>query len=147
MALSGGSNNKVSLPPLNFTLNQDNYLLWETTIRSVLEMFNWEKYHDSTRVPTLTVVSSSIDSSSTNQTHIPNPEYDTRKSHDRVIFLWIKTTIDPSILGHIIQCRTTAEARTSLHNSFQTQSVARVMTLCLQLQTLTKGSLSIVEYI
>ncbi|KAH0658877.1 hypothetical protein KY285_027424 [Solanum tuberosum] len=146
MALSEGSNNKISLPPLNFTLTQDNYLLWETTIRSALEIFNWEKYLDSTQMPALTVVSPTIDSS-TNQTHVPNPEYETWKSRDRVIFLWIKTTIYPSILGHINQSRTVVEAWTSLHHIFQTQSLAWVMTLCLQLQTMTKGSLSIMEYV
>ena len=97
-------------------------------------------------MPTRTVVSPSTDSS-TNQTHVPNPEYETWKSHDRVILLWIKTTIDSSILGHIIQSQTTAEAWTSLHHIFQTQSLARVMTLRLQLQTMTKGSLSIMEYV
>ena len=101
LKLSGGSKNKVSLPPLNFTLTQDNYLLWETTIRSSLEVFNWEKYLYSTQMPTRMVVSPTIDSS-TNKTHVPNPEYETWKSHDRVILLWIKTTIDRSILGHII---------------------------------------------
>ncbi|KAG5584608.1 hypothetical protein H5410_045042, partial [Solanum commersonii] len=37
VALPGGSNNKIFLSPLNFTHNQDNYPLWETTIRSALE--------------------------------------------------------------------------------------------------------------
>uniref|UniRef100_A0A3Q7IDP4 Uncharacterized protein n=1 Tax=Solanum lycopersicum TaxID=4081 RepID=A0A3Q7IDP4_SOLLC len=97
-------------------------------------------------MPSRTVLSPSTDSS-TNQTHVPNPEYETWKSHDRVILLWIKTTIDSSILGHIIQSQTTAEAWTSLHHIFQTQSLARVMTLRLQLQTMTKGSLSIMEYV
>ncbi|KAH0662500.1 hypothetical protein KY284_027431 [Solanum tuberosum] len=123
MALSKGSNNKVSLPPLNFTLTQDNYLLWETTIKYALEIFNWEKYLDSTQMSALTVVSPTTDSS-TNQTHVPNPEYESWKSCDRVILIWIKTTIDPSILGHINQSRTAAEAWTSLHHIFQTQSLA-----------------------
>ncbi|KAH0749227.1 hypothetical protein KY290_028459 [Solanum tuberosum] len=146
MALSKGSNNKVSLPPLNLTLTQDNYLLWKTTIRSALEIFNWEKYLDSTQMPALTVVSPTTDSS-TNQTHVPNPEYETWKSHDRVILIWIKTTNDSSILGHINQSQTATEAWTSLHHIFQTQSLAWVMTLRLQLQTMTNGSLSIIEYV
>ncbi|KAL5848350.1 hypothetical protein ACOSQ4_006363 [Xanthoceras sorbifolium] len=57
------------------------------------------------------------------------------------------STLSPSILGRVTQCVTSCEVWNTVTNMFSQQSMARIMHLRSQLQTLKKGALKISDYI
>ncbi|KAL5845201.1 hypothetical protein ACOSQ4_011159 [Xanthoceras sorbifolium] len=57
------------------------------------------------------------------------------------------STLSESVLGRVTQCITLCEVWLTMTNMFSQQSMARIMHLRSQLQTLKKGSMKISEYI
>ena len=51
------------------------------------------------------------------------------------------------MLGHVVQCQSSAEVWKTLEQLFSAKSKARILQLRLSLQTLKKGSSSIEDYI
>ncbi|KAG5570128.1 hypothetical protein H5410_059894 [Solanum commersonii] len=98
---------------------------------------------DGTNAPSATILTTTQGTSAST----PNPAFTAWKKRDKILLLWLKTTMSHSIIPYIMHIRTTREAWSYLSNLYQSQSRARVMQLRHQLQTTTKGSSTIMDYV
>ncbi|KAG4974229.1 hypothetical protein JHK87_031050 [Glycine soja] len=127
LANNNTSNLSLQLPPITIKLDRDNYSLWRSTIISALETFELESFILSPTPP--------------RKTHI------TTTSDDRLVLLWIKSTLSDRAFSIVVCASSSHMAWTAIDKTFQAQTRARRMALKPQLQTLNKGSLSMIEYI
>ncbi|WMV14935.1 hypothetical protein MTR67_008320, partial [Solanum verrucosum] len=77
---------------------------------------------------------------------ISNPAYEEWRRSDLLILVWLRQIIYDHILGHLTRASSSYDAWTKIERMFQSQMRARVMQLKSQLQNLSKGNLSILEY-
>ncbi|KAL5805043.1 hypothetical protein ACOSQ3_031843 [Xanthoceras sorbifolium] len=76
-----------------------------------------------------------------------NDEYLSWKKTYQLLVSWLMSTLSSSILGRVTQCVTSCEVWNTITTMFSQNSMARVMHLRSQLQTLKKGSMKVSEYI
>ncbi|KAL5540795.1 hypothetical protein UlMin_042408 [Ulmus minor] len=72
---------------------------------------------------------------------------DKETSSDRTILSWIYSSLTPEIMAQIIGHSTSHSAWQALEKIFSSSSRARIMQLRLELQTLKKGSMSMMDYL
>ncbi|KAJ9552513.1 hypothetical protein OSB04_016558 [Centaurea solstitialis] len=139
---AGGASATLQFPALAVRLDRSNYSLWRGTIRSALEAYELDSFLASGTAPssTLPPKEGSTDS-------VPNPAFAIWKRKDRLVLLWLRSTLTSSLLGHVARATTTSEVWLMLEQMFHAQTRARQMHLKQQLQTLAKGSMSILEYV
>ncbi|GFP91838.1 retrovirus-related pol polyprotein from transposon tnt 1-94, partial [Phtheirospermum japonicum] len=77
----------------------------------------------------------------------PNPTFSVWNRKDKLILLWVRSTLTTPLLGHVARATTTSEVWIMLEQMFHSQARASQMHLKQQLQTLSKGSMSILEYV
>ncbi|CAM8945721.1 unnamed protein product [Rhodiola kirilowii] len=150
---SDASHQNFHFPKLAIRLDRSNYSLWRSTVRSALEAFGLDSFLTDTSQPTPTVVIPAIppldpanSSTAVPEQIIQNPDFAPWIKRDRLILLWIRSTLTTPLLGMVARASTSAEAWCILARTFHAQTGARQMHLRQQLQTLTKGSLSVLEY-
>ncbi|CAN1142502.1 Retrovirus-related Pol polyprotein from transposon RE1 [Linum perenne] len=144
MAKSSSSSLTFHIPPLTVKLDRDNFSLWRTTIVSALETFNLESFVFSPSPPQETRLIPGEDGTVTTE---PNPAYVDWKQKDRYVLLWLKSTMTEKALAIVARAATSHAAWLALDRTFQSQTTARRMTLKVQLQTLVKGSLPMIDYV
>ncbi|CAH9104736.1 unnamed protein product, partial [Cuscuta epithymum] len=138
------SNFNFQIPPIHLKLERENYSLWRSTIISVLETFDLESFILDPSPPSETHSVTDADGVSTIE---PNPDFALWKKRDRFVLLWIKSTLSERALSLVVRATSSQMAWTAIENTFQAQTRARRMAMKLQLQTLMKGSLSVMDYI
>uniref|UniRef100_A0A0R0FN86 Retrotransposon Copia-like N-terminal domain-containing protein n=1 Tax=Glycine max TaxID=3847 RepID=A0A0R0FN86_SOYBN len=124
LANTTNSNLNLQIPSTNIKLERDKYSLWRSTIISALETFELESFILNPAPLMQTHIVTISDGVSTNE---PNPDFVLWKKCDRFVLLWIKSTLSERALSLVTR--------------------ARRMAMKVQLQTLTKGYLSMLEYI
>lgn len=146
LALANTTNPNLNLqiPPINIKLDRDNYSLWHSTIIFVLETFDLEAFILNPLPPPETRVITNTDGILITES---NPDFDIWKKRDRFILLWIKSTLSKRALSLVVRAISSHTAWTAIEKTFQAQTRARRMALKVQLQTITKGALSMLEYI
>ncbi|KAK4709825.1 hypothetical protein R3W88_004338 [Solanum pinnatisectum] len=127
LSIIDSNSQTISLPGLPIKLDRENYYLWQSTVYSAFEAFDLEDHLDGSNVPSATVLTTTQGTSEST----PNPAFTAWKKRDKILLLWLKTTMTWSYLS----------------NLFQSQSRAQVMQLRHQLQTTTKGSSTIMFYV
>ena len=115
----------IALPDLPIKLDRKNYYLWQSTVYSAFEAFDLEGHLDGTNAPSATILTTTQDTSASTT----NPAFTAWKKRDKILLLWLKTTMSHSIIPYIMHIRTTREAWSYLSNLYQSQSRARVMQL------------------
>ena len=75
-----------------------------------------------------------------------NPEYTAWTKTDQLILSWMMSSIQQNLLATVIHCSTAKELLDALTSMFISQSQARIMPLKMQIQTLKKGSMSMIDY-
>ncbi|KAL5784152.1 hypothetical protein ACOSQ2_006544 [Xanthoceras sorbifolium] len=135
---------------LNFNLpiklDDDNFIYWKTQILPVVRAFDLEDFiFEATTCPVKFVLA--VDEKSGEQVQTYNDDYLAWKKVDQLLVSWLMSTLSPSILGRVTQCVTSCEVWNTITNMFSQQSMARIMHLRSQLQTLKKGALKISDYI
>ncbi|KAH0702862.1 hypothetical protein KY285_017140 [Solanum tuberosum] len=143
LSIIDSNSQTIALPGLPIKLDRENYYLWQSTVYSAFEAFDLEAHLDGSNIPSATVLTTTQGTSDST----PNPAFTAWKKRDKILLLWLKTTMSHSILPYIMHICTTREAWSYLSNLFQSQSRARVMQLRHQLQTTTKGSFTIMDYV
>ncbi|KAG5601256.1 hypothetical protein H5410_032626 [Solanum commersonii] len=133
----------IALLGLPIKLDRENYYLWQSTVYSAFEAFDLEGHLDGTNAPSATILTTTQGTSAST----PNPAFTAWKKRDKILLIWLKTTMSHSIIPYIMHIRTTRKAWSYLSNLYQSQSRARVMQLRHQLQTTTKGSSTIMDYV
>ncbi|KAL5732333.1 hypothetical protein ACOSQ2_032025 [Xanthoceras sorbifolium] len=76
-----------------------------------------------------------------------NDDYLNWKKIDQLLVSWLMSTLSSSILGRVTQCMTACEVWNTVTNMFSQQSMARIMHLRAQLQSLKKRAMKISDYI
>ncbi|KAG4911961.1 hypothetical protein JHK82_052550 [Glycine max] len=144
LANTTNSNLNLQIPSINIKLERDNYSLWRSTIIFALETFELESFILNPAPPMQTHIIYTFDSVSTTE---PNPDFVLWKKHDHFVLLWIKSTLSEKALSLVVRATSSHMAWIAIEKTFQAQTRARRMAMQVQLQTLTKGSLSMLEYI
>lgn len=80
-------------------------------------------------------------------TTAPNPDYATWKKRDRFVLLWLKSTLYDRALALVTLSTSSQMAWQAIERNFQAQSRASRFQFRAQLQTLSKGSMSMIDYI
>ncbi|GFP98119.1 hypothetical protein PHJA_001956000 [Phtheirospermum japonicum] len=123
-------------------LDRSNYFLWRGTVRSALEANELESFLVSGNAPPTT-----LPPKTDSTFREPNPAFPVWNRKDKLILLWVRSTLTTPLLGHVARATTTSEVWTMLEQMFHSQTRARQIHLKQQLQTLSKGSMSILEYV
>ena len=144
LANNSSSNLTLQLPPITIKLDRENFSLWRSTIISALETFKLESFILAPSPPTETRISTTPDGVTTNE---PNLDFLIWKKRDRFVLLWIKSTLSERALSLVVRATSSYMAWIAIEKTFQAQTRVRRMAMKVQLQTLTKGSLSMLEYI
>ncbi|KAL4588192.1 hypothetical protein LXL04_001074 [Taraxacum kok-saghyz] len=118
------TSSSFQIPSINIKLETSNFCLWRTTIISALETFDLESFILNPQPPPETITTEREDAA---PIIVPNPEYQLWKKRDRYVLLWLKSTLAERALA-IAQTRATR------------------MAMKHQLQTLSKGSMSMIDY-
>ncbi|CAM8968933.1 unnamed protein product [Rhodiola kirilowii] len=139
---SGGASTNLQFPTLSIRLDRSNYFLWRGTIRSALEAYELESFLNSGNAPP-----STLPPKEGSTICDPNPEFLVWNRKDKLILLWLRSTLTNSLLGHVARGTTTFEVWNMLEQMFHSQTRERQMHLKQQLQTLPKGSMSILDYV
>ncbi|KAL4565709.1 hypothetical protein LXL04_029812 [Taraxacum kok-saghyz] len=77
----------------------------------------------------------------------PNPAYQQWKKKDRYVLLWLKSTLSERSLAIVARASSSRTAWLAIETTFQAQTRARRMAMKGELQTLSKGSLTMLDYI
>ncbi|KAL5767399.1 hypothetical protein ACOSQ2_014182 [Xanthoceras sorbifolium] len=78
---------------------------------------------------------------------IINKEYTTWRKADKLLLLWLFSTISLSLIGEVTSCVTSFEAWNVLKCLYPQQSLAKVLQLKWQMQNVKKGSSSVSEFV
>ncbi|CAN0898512.1 Retrovirus-related Pol polyprotein from transposon RE1 [Linum grandiflorum] len=141
---SSSSSLNLQIPPISIKLDRDNYSLWRSTILSTLEIFNLESHVLKPDPPVATRIISTEGGEVTTE---PNPAFTTWKQKDRFVLLWLRSTLTEHALALVVRATTAQLAWQTIDRSFQAQTRALRMHLKSQLQSLSKGSLPMIEYL
>ncbi|KAL4581705.1 hypothetical protein LXL04_006232 [Taraxacum kok-saghyz] len=138
------TNSSIQIPPINIKLETSNYCLWRTTIISAFETFDLESFILNPTPPPETIT---VPRENAEPRLDANPAYQLWKKRDRYVLLWLKSTLAERALAIVARCSSSHLAWTSIEKTFQAQTRASCMAMKTQLQTLSKGSLSMIEYV
>ncbi|XP_073259761.1 uncharacterized protein [Populus alba] len=141
---SGQSTTVTSIPThqmLNHTLpvklDRSNYVLWRSQIDYVVFVNGFEDFIDGTTICPEKELSLGV----------TNPLFVAWRRQDSTILSWIYSSLMPAIMAQIIDYNTSHTTWNALEKTFSSSSKARIMQLRLELQSMKKGSLSMIDYI
>ncbi|KAL9689406.1 hypothetical protein QQ045_009791 [Rhodiola kirilowii] len=126
----------LQFPNLSIKLDRTNYYAWHRVILSTLEAFNLDSY-----------VTESSQTKPEAADAMAMQAYLAWRQRDRLILVWLQSTLSERILCYVARASSTFEIWTMLQQLFQSQTRARLQQLKSSLQSLSKGSLSMMEYI
>ena len=130
-------------------LDQNNFIVWRTQILTSIKGNSLESFVNGDRIFPEQFLSSAntITSGSTKaEEREINPEYTAWTKTDQLILNWMMSSIQQNLLTTVIHCSTAKELLDALTSMFISQSQARIMPLKMQIQTLKKGSMSMIDY-
>ncbi|CAN0843601.1 Retrovirus-related Pol polyprotein from transposon RE1 [Linum grandiflorum] len=142
---TSSSSTPLQLPLITIKLDRENFSLWRSTVLSVLQIFDLDPYVMAPKPPAETrLVPDAEGGESVSE---PNPAYVTWKRSDRLVLLWLRSTLSDRALSLVVRAASSHAAWVTIEKSFQHQTRARRMHLKVQLQSLSKGALTMLEYI
>lgn len=103
---SGGAAATLQFPTLAIRLDHTNYTMWKGTITSALEAYELDHHLVSANAPNKTIPPKP---SSTTTEATPNPQYVSWKRNDRLVLLWLRSTLTAPLLGHVARATTSAD--------------------------------------
>jgi gag-polypeptide of LTR copia-type len=125
---------------LPIKLNNDNYLSWKFLILPHARGHDLLGFLDGTRQSTSATTSLSDGSTAS------NPDYITCIRQNQLL-AWLLNTISEAVVPQVVQCSTASELWKELHLRYSSQSLACVMDLKLQIQSLHKDHLTMQAYL
>lgn len=157
LATTNASTLNFQIPSIAVKLDRENYSLWRTTIIAALETFDLEEFVLNPSPPPETIVVPATEGTpatatapaipATPETIAPNPAYIAWKKRDRFVLLWLQSTLSEKSLALVTRCHSSHMAWQAINRSFQAQTRASRMQLKAQIQSLSKGSMTMVDYI
>lgn len=110
--------------PISTKLTHTNFLTWKSQILPVIKGYNLGSY---------------LEARTSNS--------DFSDQQDQLILAWMRSSLTESIQAQMVSCNSTAELWSSLTQIFSATSRAHLTDLRCQLQTTSKGSSTISEYL
>ena len=138
-----------TLVPLTLKLDRNNFAIWRSLILPAVRALDIEGFLDGSRVcpPRFVPNSNGEGSSTSTQPHITvNPDYVAWIRMDQAVMVWLLGSISEGMLGHVVRCASSQQIWSTLTSLFSSNSKARLLQLCFQLQMLKKGSMTIHDY-
>ncbi|KAL5768050.1 hypothetical protein ACOSQ2_014833 [Xanthoceras sorbifolium] len=134
---------------LPIKLDESNYIYWKTQILPAINALDFESFIDKTKTPPsqFVTVQVSDESGGIRVEHHLNPEYQKWKKSDQILLFWLISTLSQKVVGQVTKCKSSLEAWTKLQNLYSQKSMAKILNLRQQLQTIKKGSHSVSEFV
>ena len=131
---------------LNLTLKLDhsNYIYWRTQVLTAIEALDLESMINGEKQPPPKFIQ--VQSGDKEEQH-ENPSFIVWKKTDKLLMSWIFSTLTPSVLAQVNGCKTSFEMWSRIERTFAQRSMARIMQLKQQMQSLKKGTDSISEFV
>ncbi|KAL5764945.1 hypothetical protein ACOSQ2_017539 [Xanthoceras sorbifolium] len=131
---------------LPIKLDPNNYNYWKVQLSPAIRAFGLEEYvYSPLKCPSKFI--EFVDELYGEITKTYNNDYLDCKKNDQMIVCWLLTTFSEPIYGQVSHCVTTNELWNCITQLYLQNSLARVLHLRSQLQTLKKRSLSVTNYI
>ncbi|KAL5735768.1 hypothetical protein ACOSP7_030223 [Xanthoceras sorbifolium] len=130
-------------------LDKSNYIFWKTQVLPAIRSMDLEDYIDSS-VPQpqrYIEVHTCNESGEISTQQQLNPFYVIWKKTDQILLCWLLSTVSPSVLGQVTQCKTAIEAWSKLQRVYSQQSMVKILQLRQQLQSVKKGADSISDFV
>ena len=124
---------------LTIKLDRDNYLIWKNQLLNVVIVNGLEGFLDNTRLyppKFLDLQQLSF-----------NPEYSLWQRYNRLIMSWFYAFLFENVMTQIMGYNTASEIWLALGQIYASASLARLVKLCTQLQSLKKEGMSTLDYI
>ncbi|XP_010490364.1 PREDICTED: uncharacterized protein LOC104768131 [Camelina sativa] len=121
-------------------LHDTNYLMWSLQIHALIDGYELSGYLDGSLPPPPTTVT-------TNATTKPNPDFTFWERQDRLFYSALLGAITTSVQPLMSRATTTAEAWTTLADTFAKPSRNHFKQIKDQIKTWTKGNKSVAEYV
>ncbi|KAJ3701119.1 hypothetical protein LUZ61_004824 [Rhynchospora tenuis] len=122
-------------------LSHDNFLLWRSQITPVLRGHGLIGYVDGSKTVPAPVITNG------DNVVISNPEFQEWQQQDQLILAWLFSSLSQQVLAQVVNCQTSAELWRCLNTFHTSQSVAKVLDLRLQLQTIKRGGASCSQFL
>ena len=116
--------------PLTIKLDRDNYLIWKNQLLNVVIVNGLEGSLDNTRLYPPKFLDL--------QQLIINPEYSLWQRYNRLIMSWFYAFLFENVMTQIMGYNTASEIWLALGQIYASASMARLVKLCTQLQSLKK---------
>ncbi|KAL8162359.1 hypothetical protein V2J09_013848, partial [Rumex salicifolius] len=118
--------------------HHSNHFSWGFVIFSTLEAFDVDDF---------VLQKPMVKPNENEKDEIVLANYGSRRKQDRLVLVWLRYTLSDRLLTYVARAQTAYEAWSMIESMFHTQTRARFMLLKDQLQTMSKGSMSMFDYI
>ncbi|CAL9029522.1 unnamed protein product, partial [Prunus brigantina] len=125
---------------LSLKLTRDNYLLWKNLFLPVLQNYDMSGIIDGTEPCPPQFISSP------DNTLTPNPAF-TNRTKDLSCKIWINSALFDTVLSYIVGATSSRDLWLNLEKRFAALTRSHLLQLKAHLQTIKKGSLTMLEYI
>ena len=132
-----------TLAHLNIILDSLNYTFWKSQILPSVRAHDLKGFLLGTPIKLDEYIVDSINP----QAVLQNLDHFSWIRLDQFLMSWLFSSISEQMFGHVVHSKSSVEVWTILEQLFSTKLKARVLQLCLLLQTTKKGTRSIEEYI
>ncbi|KAJ9541873.1 hypothetical protein OSB04_028379 [Centaurea solstitialis] len=120
-------------------LTTSNYMSWKLQVKATLIGYGLYKFLDGSCVAPPALITLGT-------TSAPNPAFTTWVRQDKLLFGSLIGTLDPTVVPLVSRSTSSKQLWDTLANTFAKQSRGREKLLKVELKTITKGPLSISEY-
>ena len=130
-------------------LDHNNFIVWQTQILTSIKGNGLEDFINGNKVCPEKFFSATgfvAGFSTGTENQEINSAYTMWIKTDQLILSWMLLSIQPNLLTTVIHCSTGKELLDTLTSMFVSQSQARIMPLKMRIQTLKKGSMSMIDY-
>lgn len=127
----------LQFPNLTIKLDRNNYFAWRGIVLSTLEAFDLDSFvtTEPQKQPEETADVAAL------------ATYTAWRKKDRLVLVWIRATLSDTVLISVARATTSHGLWAMIQNLNQSETLARLMQLKTQLQSLSKVSLSMAAYI
>lgn len=136
-----------STAPITFShlitlkLDEQNFYLWKQQIEGVIRGYKLQRFLVNPIIPPRFLSEADRDAGNI------NPAYTTWEQQDSLLFTWLLSSLSESVLPHVMICVHSWQIWEELHNFFDAQNKAQSSQLRSELKTISKGSLSMTDYL
>lgn len=126
---------------ITVTLVENNFLLWKFQIETTIRGYGLQKFTDSSTTVPQQFITGQEEKLSIND------EFIVYQRQNSLLCSWLLSSISTNLLSQVIGCKTSLEVWNDIHQNFNSQATARIMSYKRQLQNIKKDNMSIREYL